>query len=115
MVHVGTNNLRSARTKKDIACEIKDLIIKGKKLFPKAKWAVSGVICRSDVAPSYVWDVNQLIKAECEGIECKFTDPNMTLGRKEIGKDGLHLNRVGSWKLGTLMIDTIKLLLESGN
>jgi hypothetical protein len=83
---------------------MKKLVRDGKVLFPKAKWGVSGVMYRRDTDNRFIDAVNQCLKSACENdLRCRFVDPNTCMSDADLGKDGLHLNRSGSAKIGKLL------------
>jgi hypothetical protein len=104
VIHAGTNSVRSCLSPANIATDMKKLVRNGKVLFPKAKWGVSGVIYRRDTDNRFIDAVNQCLKSACENdLRCKFMDPNTCMSDADLGKDGLHLNRSGSAKIGKLL------------
>lgn len=109
IIHVGTNDIKKARTPDDIMDKINSLIVKTKIAFPTVTITISGVVQRRDEDPRYVNAVNDSIRWISEKLGCHFIDPNSGLTDQDLGKDGLHLNRRGSKKLADLFIQQHRL------
>lgn len=101
LVHVGTN-VRKRQPVYDTINQCVELghVIKAK--FKNARVIISGIMRRNDVHIGKTRDLNRGLLWACAKFDGLFVDPNHWLGAEDLGRDGLHLNFRGAWKLGCL-------------
>lgn len=101
ILHVGTNDLR--RKNLDFVMgDMCDLVMKAQEKFPKTKIYISGILRRRGIPWRRVGVVNRMFEWVAQTRNVFFVDPNSWLQDGDFGRDGLHLNRSGSTKLGGL-------------
>jgi hypothetical protein len=115
VIHVGTNDIRRRNNAEEIGEDLKTLLRSGIKLFPTAKWAVSGVLYRRDMKVEYIDVINQAMSRACINLNCLFVNSCERIEAQDLGRDGLHLNRSGTEKLGKLFSEVLKKLTNRGN
>ncbi|KAK7792259.1 hypothetical protein R5R35_000066 [Gryllus longicercus] len=101
IIHVGTNDLRR-RNPDFVMGDMGDLVMKAQEKFPKAKIYISGILRRRGIPWRRVDVVNRMYEWVAQRRNVFFVDPNSWLQDGDFGRDGLHLNRSGSTKLGGL-------------
>ncbi len=101
ILHIGANDLRK-RNLDFVMGDMGDLVIKAPEKLPKAKIYISGILRRLDIPWRRVDIVNRMFEWVAQRRNVFFVDPNSWLQNGDFGRDGLHLNRSGSSKLGGL-------------
>ena len=102
LILVGTNDIKRRGSMDYIVGEMYDLVRRTKEKYRNAAIVISGVIRRRDVNFKKVYGLNNEIDWVCQALNCTFVDPNSWIEDRDIGRDGLHLNRRGARKLGEL-------------
>jgi hypothetical protein len=115
VLHVGTNNLKKASRPEDVMGEVYDLIRTTKRSFPKSGIIVNSIVYRKDVNADFIKMVNKNIRWACNALRVIFCDLSKWLDHLCIGKDGIHLNRKGSFLLSTAIEKIVKICSEKGN
>lgn len=115
LLNVGTNNIKSSMSADHLMGEVWDLGVAAKKKFKRAKIVVSGVIRRKDTPIGYIDAINQNIDWACERLGLGFFDPNCWLRWNDLGRDGVHLNRNGSFKMSELLCNVVRHFRNKGN
>lgn len=95
--------------------EVYNVIRHTKKCFPSATVVVNGIIIRRDVSRSYIADINEGIRWACDSLKAVFVDVNKFVDYSCLARDGLHLNRKGSFLLGKLVNDVVNVCINKGN
>lgn len=108
LLNVGTNNIKSARSSDHLMGEIWDLGMAARRTFTRAKIIVAGVMRRKDTPIAFIDAVNRNLDWACERMGLGFFDPNCWLGWSDLGRDGVHLNRQGSFKMGELLCNVVR-------
>ena len=107
IMHVGTNDLRTDKTPKEIAMEIIDL---SKSLsMSDNDYMISGITARNDKFGEKAIMVNEELKALCYENELNYIDNGNIIPRFHLSNDKLHLNDKGSYQLGTNFANAIRL------
>lgn len=60
---------------------------------------VNGILNCKDVSQRYIEDINEALKFMCDQLKLVFRDPNTIVRARGLGRDGLHLNSLGTQKL----------------
>ncbi|KAG8237594.1 hypothetical protein J437_LFUL003323, partial [Ladona fulva] len=107
LFHVGSNDIKRAKTDDHVMGLIWDLGTAAKKKFKKAKIIISGVIKRKDVSSRRIDYINECLDWVCASQGLQFVNSNAWISEEDIGRDGIHLNRRGSEKFGRLLMDVI--------
>lgn len=115
VLNVGTNNLKGANTPDEVMGEIYSTVRCIKKRYTKSKVFVNGVCRRRDVCSTFIDSVNESVRWACNALKCIFVDINKHVNEDCIGRDGLHLNRKGSYTLGNLIRNVVNLGMQQGN
>ena len=105
-IHVGTHNIYDI-TAEVFRLKFDRLIISLRNKFQGAKLIFSGIIYRRDVDFTRINWANNILESVCSKYDCKFINSNSYLDYKDLGKNGINLNRSGSYKLGKVCIDSI--------
>ena len=107
IMHVGTNDLRTDKTPKEIAMEIIDL---SKSLSMEDNdYMISGMTARNDKFSEKAIMVNEELKSLCYENELIYIDNGNVIPRFHLSNDKLHLNDKGSYQLGTNFANAIRL------
>lgn len=101
VLHVGTNNIEHASCADEVMGNIYNTIRVIKNRFKKAKLVVNGIVYRRDINNAYIDNINNSIRWACDNLHTVFLNTNKFLNDKCLGRDGLHLNRLGSSILGS--------------
>lgn len=115
LIHVGTNDLRSAKSDDHLIGFIWDLATSVKNKFKSAKIVISGILRRRDVYYKRIDRINESIEWVCLQKEITFVDPNCWIGDRHLGRDGVHLNRKGSQVIANLFKNIAQKLCDQGN
>lgn len=115
LIHVGTNDIKRAISDDHVVGEIYDLCTVAKQKFKNAKIIVSGIIKRRDVSIKRIDNINRGIDWICYKKGLHFINPNSWVGERDLARDGLHLNRRGSFNLGKCFSNAIKNSIQQGN
>jgi hypothetical protein len=102
VIHVGTNDVRSARNLDYVMGEVYDLVNTAKTKFQGSRVIVSGVLRSRGVSWRRVGTANDRLEWEAGTLGATFVDPNSWIRDGDFGRDGLHLNRSRTRKLGEL-------------
>lgn len=111
LFHVGTNDINSAANPSVIMEDMRSLVKKVKTINKNIKIRVSGIIKRRDQDIRYIEAVNDCLDYLCKLENVIFVDSNLWIENSDLGRDGLHLNKRGVNKLGSLW----SRVLNSGN
>lgn len=116
IIHVGTNNLAHSKTPNDIMRPYWYTIEAAQKRFPNTIWIVHGILNRRDTPGRYINEVNEALRFMCENLHLVYRDPNEKVTTRGIGKDGLHLNRIGDYQLANFILTDLGLkpILDTG-
>lgn len=106
IIHVGTNDLSKCRSPDDVMGRMYNLILLAKTLFPKANIVINSIVKRRDISLKLVKITNRNIKWICRELKVVFFELNKYIDTRCLGRDGLHLNRRGSYYLEKI-IDNI--------
>lgn len=102
VIHVGTNDVRSARNLDYVMGEVYDLVNTAKKKFQGSRLIVSGVLRSRGVSWRRVGAANDRLEWVAGTLGATFVDPNSWIRDGDFGRDRLHLNRRGTRQLGEL-------------
>lgn len=108
VIHIRTNNIQNAQTPNHIMRPLWLTLEAATKSFPETKWLVSGILYRQDENKYRIDEINDAYKFMCEQLNLSYTDPNTTLKERVLGKDGIHLNRPGSYAMAKHLIEAMK-------
>lgn len=115
ILHVGTNSLRGD-TEDIVISETRNLIRVARQCYKGSKIVISGIIHRCTVSETYINRINKSIRRESDNLGAIFLDPNCFIDNRNcLGRDGLHLNRLGSETLGKTFTKVINIINEKGN
>ncbi|KAG8278821.1 hypothetical protein J6590_011221 [Homalodisca vitripennis] len=91
-----------------------DLLFTARTRFPQAKVVLNSVLIRLDLTYKSLFDFNEQLELMCLNFNVEFVEANCCVGRRDLARDGIHLNRRGVSRLGSLFEDvTAELLLSS--
>jgi lysophospholipase L1-like esterase len=91
------------------------VIRKAKETFSRSLIAVNGILYRRDVNRRYIDEVNSNIRWACETLGALYCDVNKYVNDNSLGKDGLHLNRRGSYIVSKYIENVMFLHSKQGN
>jgi lysophospholipase L1-like esterase len=114
-LHAGTNNLLRSRSAEEVMGEMYCVIRKAKETFSRSLIAVNGILYRRDVNRRYIDEVNSNIRWACETLGALYCDVNKYVNDNSLGKDGLHLNRRGSYIVSKYIENVMFLHSKQGN
>lgn len=77
------------------------------KQFKNTKWVINGILYHRDIPSWYIDDVNKAFNFMCQRLKVVFRDPNVAVTARGLGRDGLHLNSVGSRQLAEFIMSDI--------
>jgi hypothetical protein len=105
--HVGTNNWANWESAKGVAHRLRELLVLSRSLLPEAKILVSGLLLRRDSRDQDIKEVNKEISNVMRTFpNTFFIDCNVRCKTQFwLGKDGLHLNRLGSRLLSDVFVN----------
>jgi len=102
VIHVGTNDVRSARNLDYVMGEVYDLVNTAKTKFQGSRLIVSGVLRNRGVSWRRVGAANDRLEWVAGTLGATFVGPNSWIRDGDFARDGLHLNRSGTRQLGEL-------------
>lgn len=73
-----------------------------------AKIIISGLLRRCDINIRRIVRINSELDWLCSVRKCTMVDGNCWLSDNDFARDGIHLNRRGSYKLGELLCKVIE-------
>ncbi|KAG8251347.1 hypothetical protein J6590_081581 [Homalodisca vitripennis] len=88
--------------KKQVLHSMADLLFTTKKHFPNSKIFVKSVLIRSDIGYKALFDFNSQLEIMCHNFGVTFVEANCWVARRDLGRDGRHLNRRGVARLAAL-------------
>lgn len=109
-LHVGTNNIRYGVMAEEIMGEAMDLVNHIQTESPETKIVISGILERDDCSSARIKRINGELDWLCERKGCLMVDGNCWINKWDRARDGVHLNRRGSFKLGNLLCNAISTL-----
>ena len=107
VIHAGTNNIRRGISATEIMGDTMDLVDCIRKQVPKTKIVISGILHRRNVSEHFIRRINTALDWLCSVHDCLMVDGNCWIGKFDIARDGIHLNRRGAQKLGNLLCKVI--------
>lgn len=107
-IHVGTNSVSKGVAAEEIMGDTLDLVDYIKTQIKDAKIVISGLLRRYDVSIRKTTRINSELDWLCQVRNCVMVDGNCWLKDNDFARDGVHLNRRGSHKLGTLLCKAIE-------
>ena len=111
VVHAGTNDIRKGVYAEEIMGDMMDLVGVIKSQVKDAKIVISGVLRRDDVTVQRTARINNELDWMCSVRNCLLVDGNSWLLNNDFARDGIHLNRRGSYKFGNLICNVVSSLL----
>jgi len=115
--HVGTNNLmrgyrggpgyNGGHGKREALHDMADLLYTAKTQFPHSKIFLNSVLIRRDLTYKALYDFNCQLELMSYNFNVQFVEANCCVGRRHLSRDGIHLNRAGVSRLGSLLADVI--------
>lgn len=120
--HVGTNNLRKGyrggpgydggHGKKQVLHSMADLLFTTKTHFPNSKVFVNSILIRSDISYKALFDFNSQLEIMCDNFGVTFVEANCWVARRDLGRDGRHLNRRGVARFAALFEEVMEFGLK---
>jgi len=121
--HVGTNNLKrgyrggpgynGGHGKREALHDMADLLYTAKTQFPQSKVFLNSILIRRDITYKALYDFNFQLELMSYNFDVMFVEANCSVGRRHLSRDGIHLNRAGVSRLGSLIADVIDSSLQS--
>jgi lysophospholipase L1-like esterase len=102
VLQVGTNDLRNTRNLDYVMGEVYGLMNTVKTKFHTSKIILSGVLWGRDMSWQHIGAINNRYNWVAKTLGVTFVDPNCWIDDWDFARDGLHINRRGSRKLGQL-------------
>jgi hypothetical protein len=102
VIHVGNDDLRQARNLDYVLGDVYALVKKAKTKFLEDSLVPSVVIRRKYVSWRHIGALNDRFDCVARTLGFTFVDPNSWIEDWDFGRDGLHINRTGTRKLGHL-------------
>lgn len=115
-IDMGTNNIGKGVAAEEIMSDILDLVDHIRSEVKNAKIVISGLLRRRDINIRRTGRINNELDWLCQVRNCTMLDANCWINDNDFARNGIHLNRRGSYKLGNLLckaIDTVE--LQQGN
>jgi len=119
---VGTNNLKrgyrggpgynGGHGKREALHDMADLLYTAKTQFPHSKVFLNSVLIRRDITYKALYDFNFQLELMSYNFDVMFVEANC-VGRRHLSRDGIHLNRGGVSRLGSMIADVIDSTLQS--
>lgn len=109
ILHIGTNDLKELNSPDDVMGRMYNLISSVKTLFPKSIIVINSIVRRRDIHFNLIKSTNNNIRWLCKQWKVIFMDLNKYLGSRCLGRDGLHLNRRGTWFLNKIITNVCKI------
>ncbi|KAG8248416.1 hypothetical protein J6590_040880 [Homalodisca vitripennis] len=79
-----------------------DLLYTVRTQFPNSKVFVNSVLTRTDISYKALFHFNEQIELMCGNFGVTYVEANCSVGRRDLARDGRHLNRRGITHLATL-------------
>ncbi|KAG8294734.1 hypothetical protein J6590_096515, partial [Homalodisca vitripennis] len=116
-IHVGCNNLRRGYSggpgyngghgKREALHSMADLLYTARTTFQNSKIVLNSILIRRDIGNRALRDFNSQLDLMCNNFGVEFVEVNNCVGRRDLARDGTHLNRGGASRLGSLMLDVV--------
>ncbi|KAG8253154.1 hypothetical protein J6590_041936 [Homalodisca vitripennis] len=98
----GGSGVQRRTRKKQAPHSMADLLFTTKKHFPDSKIFVNSVLIRSYIGYKALFDFNSQLEIMCHNFGVTFLEANCWVARRDLGRDGRHLNRRGVARLAAL-------------
>ncbi|KAG8325213.1 SUMO1 sentrin specific peptidase 8 [Homalodisca vitripennis] len=108
-IHAGTNDLSNTYCPEDVMGALYNTILTTKKSFPDACLVTNSIIARRDVSPGILHQTNQNIRWLCKELGVIYLNVGNYLDDSCLAKDGIHLNRKGTFILSKVIAKTASL------
>ncbi|KAG8319444.1 hypothetical protein J6590_091809, partial [Homalodisca vitripennis] len=82
-----------------------DLLFTARTRFPQAKVVLNSVLIRRNITYKALFDFNEQLELMCLNFNVEFVEANCCVGRRDLARDGIHLNRRDVSRLGSLFED----------
>lgn len=115
ILHVGTNDIHNALAADDILGETLNLIRDTKKYFPGSIIVVNSIISRRDKSKHFVNTVNNNTRWACLDRGAIFNNVSSYITDNCLGRDGLHVNRRGTFLISKNLEYIGNLCCDTGN
>ena len=112
VVHVGSNNVRTHMSAQEIMGDIMDLTTSIKEAVPNVKIIVSSILRRGDASERRIHRINNELDWLCSIRDYVMVDGNCWVRSNDFARDGVHLNRRGSYNFGRLLCNVISSVQE---
>ncbi|KAG8260856.1 hypothetical protein J6590_087332 [Homalodisca vitripennis] len=93
----------------DVMGALYNTILTAKKSFPDACLVTNSIIARRDVSPGILYQTNQNIRWLCKELGVIYLNVGNYLDNSCLAKDGIHLNRKGTFILSKVIAKTASL------
>lgn len=90
-----------------------DLLYTAKTAFPNSKILLNSVLIRCDINFRALHDFNDQLELMSNNFGIEFVEANNCVSGRDLSRDGVHLNRRGVGRLGSLLVDTVSAALRS--
>src|SRR5436190_6206769 len=84
-----------------------DLLYTARTQFPQAKVFLNSILIRRDLNYKALFNFNSHLELMCFNFNVQFVEINCSLGRRDLARDGRHLNRRGVSRLESLFLEVI--------
>jgi hypothetical protein len=106
VIHAGTN-IRRGMSATEIMGDAMDLVNYIRKQAPKTKIVISGVFYQRNISDRFIRRINSELDWLCSVRNCLMVDGSCWLGKFDMARDGIHLDRRGAQKYGNLLCKVI--------
>jgi lysophospholipase L1-like esterase len=107
VIHAGTNDIRGGISATKIMGDTMDLMDSIRKQVPETKIVISGILNRRNVSEHFISKINTELGWLCSVYDCQMVGGNCWIGKFDMARDGIHLNRTGAQKFGDLLSKVI--------
>ncbi|KAG8241740.1 hypothetical protein J6590_080023, partial [Homalodisca vitripennis] len=98
---------RCARTEQNIEVVRDSVAVSPAKSIRRRSQQFAGILIRRDIGNRALRDFNYQLDLMCNNFGVEFVEVNNCVGRRDLARDGTHLNRGGASRLGSLMLDVV--------
>ncbi|KAG8293389.1 hypothetical protein J6590_018804 [Homalodisca vitripennis] len=116
-IHVGCNNLRrgyrggpgynGGHGKREALHSMADLLYTARTPFQNSKIVLNSILILRDIGNRALRDFNYQLDLMCNNFGVEFVEVNNCVCRRDLARDGTHLNCGGASRLGSLMLDVV--------
>ncbi|KAG8321205.1 hypothetical protein J6590_051480 [Homalodisca vitripennis] len=109
----GGPRYNGGHSKREALHSMADLLYAAKTNFPNSKVFLNSILIRHDIGYKALHDFNVQLDLMCSNFGVDFMEANTCVGRRDLTRDGVHFNKRGFSRLGSLFVTAVSTALQS--